>query len=107
MKRGDIVVVVMSGDYGKTRPALVVQNDLVDETHASVVVCPFSSHLIDAPLFRITVQPQPRNGLAVPSQIMVDKVSAVKRDRIRGVVGQLDGEMMVRVNRSLALWLGL
>jgi len=97
----------MPGDYGKTRPAVMVQNDLVGECHASVVVCPFSSHLIDAPLFRITVLPQPHNGLAVPSQIMVDKVSAVKRERIRGVVGQLDVEMMVRVNRSLALWLGL
>jgi mRNA interferase MazF len=102
-----VVVVAMSGDYGKTRPAVVVQNDLVGETHASLVVCPFSSHLIDAPLFRITVQPQPHNGLAVASQVMVDKVSAVKRERVRQVVGRLDAETMVRVNRSLALWLGL
>jgi len=107
MKHGEIVIVVMSGDYGKTRPALVVQHDQANETHASVVVCPFSSHLIDAPLFRIQVEPSQDNGLAAPSQIMVDKVSAVKRERIRQVVGRVSDEVMVQVNRSMALWLGL
>ncbi|WP_243358788.1 type II toxin-antitoxin system PemK/MazF family toxin [Fundidesulfovibrio terrae] len=107
MKRGDIVIVAMSGDYGKTRPALVVQHDQANETHASVVVCPLSSHLIDAPLFRIPVEPSSANGLQAPSQIMVDKVSAVKRERVRQVAGRVSDEVMVQVNRTLALWLGL
>ena len=107
MKRGDIVVVAMSGDFGKVRPALVVQNDQANEKHASVVVCPLSSHLIDAPLFRILVEPSPANGLQNLSQIMVDKATAVKRERVRQVVGRVDDEVMVQVNRTLALWLGL
>lgn len=107
MKRGDIVIVCMSGDYGKIRPAVVIQHDQANLTHASVVVCPFSSHVVDAPLFRITVEPTPQNGLETRSQIMVDKISAVKRDRIRDVVGRLDDATMVQINRTLALWLGL
>lgn len=107
MKRGDIVVVVMSGDFGKVRPALVVQHDQVNEKHASVVVCPLSSHIIHAPLFRIDVEPSPANGLQSSSQIMVDKVTAVKRERVRQVIGHADDEVMVQVNRTLALWLGL
>jgi mRNA interferase MazF len=107
MKRGDIVLVAMSGDYGKTRPAVIVQHDAANETHASIVVCPFSSHIIDAPLFRITLEPTPQNGLVVRSQIMVDKISAVKRERLRERIGRLDEETLVRVNRTIALWLGL
>lgn len=107
MKRGEIVIVSMSGDYGKMRPAVVIQHDQANLTHASIVVCPFSSHLVDAPLFRITIDPAPKSGLETTSQIMVDKISAVKRDRLRDVIGTLDDATMVRVNRSLALWLGL
>ncbi|MFU2207857.1 type II toxin-antitoxin system PemK/MazF family toxin [Solidesulfovibrio sp. C21] len=62
---------------------------------------------MDAPLFRITVDPTPKNGLETTSQIMVDNISAVKRDRLRDVIGKLDDAIMVRVNRSLALWLGV
>jgi len=107
MKRGEVVIVSMSGDYGKMRPAVVIQHDQANLIHASIVVCPFSSHLVDAPLFRITVDPAPKNGLETTSQIMVDKISAVKRDRLRDVIGKLDDATMVQVNRSLALWLGL
>ena len=107
MKRGDIVIVALSGDFGKARPALVVQHDQANENHASVVVCPLSSHVIDAPLFRILVEPSPGNGLQNQSQIMVDKVSAVKRERVRQVLGRVGDEVMVQVNRTLALWLGL
>ncbi|EHJ45980.1 transcriptional modulator of MazE/toxin, MazF (plasmid) [Solidesulfovibrio carbinoliphilus subsp. oakridgensis] len=107
MKRGDVVIVSLSGDYGKMRPAVVVQHDQANPTHASIVVCPFSSCLIDAPLFRISVEPTATNGLETTSQIMVDKISAVRRDRLRQVVGRLDDAVMVQINRTLALWLGL
>ncbi|WP_243310363.1 type II toxin-antitoxin system PemK/MazF family toxin [Fundidesulfovibrio agrisoli] len=107
MKRGDVVIVAMAGDYGKARPALVVQHDQANLDHASVVVCPITSHRIDAPLFRVEVEPSPTNGLQTESQIMVDKVSAVKRERIRQIAGSMPEEVMVRVNRTLALWLGL
>ena len=107
MTRGDIVLVVVSGDYGKPRPAVVIQTDLVNETHASIVVCPLSSHLQDAPLFRLEVIPNKENGLRKPSQIMVDKILAVRRDKIRQVIGRIDEDLVLQLNRSLALWLGI
>ncbi|GKT07854.1 type II toxin-antitoxin system PemK/MazF family toxin [Desulforhabdus sp. TSK] len=107
MKRGDIVLAVAAGDYGKPRPVVIVQSDLFNETHSSLVVCLMTSDLQDAPLFRITVQPLEQNGLQVPSQIMVDKIMALRRDKVRTQIGTLDGETMVRLNRSLMLFLGL
>lgn len=107
MKRGDVVVVAMQGDYGKPRPALVIQSDLFNDAHSSVVVAPVTSTIIDAPLFRLTLDPTPSNGLRAVSQIMVDKVTAVRRDRIGKAVGRLDDSTMMRVNRAIALWFGL
>ena len=107
MKRGDLVIVTVAGDYGKPRPAVVVQTDLVNDTHASIVVCPVTSHLQEAELFRLTITPSPDNGLQKTSQIMVDKIVAVRKDKIRERIGFLDEEVMIRLNRSLALWIGL
>ncbi|MBF0476465.1 MAG: type II toxin-antitoxin system PemK/MazF family toxin [Deltaproteobacteria bacterium] len=107
MRRGDIFIAVVPGDYGKPRPVLIVQNDVVNDTHASVVICPISSHLIEAPLFRLYVLPTSENGLSVPSQIMVDKISAIKRERLRDQVGRISDELLIQVNRSLAFWVGL
>jgi mRNA interferase MazF len=72
VKRGDLVVVAMPGDSGKPRPALVVQADVFNETHASVTLAPVTSTLVDSPLFRLTVEPSPGNGLRSLSQIMID-----------------------------------
>ena len=107
MKRGDVVLVVVPGDYGKPRPAVVVQTDLVNDTHSSIVVCPVTSHLQDAELFRLTIEPSPDNGLQKTSQIMVDKIVAVRRDKIREKIGKLDDKLMIRLERSLAFWLDL
>ena len=107
MKRGDLVIVTVAGDYGKPRPAVVVQTDLVNDTHASIVVCPVTSHLQEAELFRLTITPSPDNGLQKTSQIMVDKIVAVRRDKIRERIGCLDEELLIRLNRSLAFWIGL
>src|SRR5437868_3134847 len=71
MKRGDLVVVALQGDYGKPRPALVVQSDLFDE-HPSLTIAPVTSTIADAPLFRVTIEPTATNGLRAVSQIMVD-----------------------------------
>jgi len=107
VKRGDVVLVAMQGDYGKPRPALVIQSDLFNDTHASIAVAPVTTTIVDAPLFRLTVDPTPSNGLRSVSQIMVDKVVAVRRDRIRKAVGRLDDATMMRVNRAIGLWFGL
>jgi len=107
VRRGDVVIAVFSRDYGKPRPAVVVQTDLANPTHSSFVLCPITSHLENAPLFRLEVAPSPGNSLEKPCQIMVDKITTVRKDRLRQVIGRLDENTMIRVNRSLALWLGL
>jgi len=107
LKRGDVVLVVAPGSYGKPRPAVIVQTDLANETHPSFVVCPLTSHLRDAPLFRPDVEPDRENGLAKPSQIMVDKIITLPREKMKEVVGRLDEDTMTRLTRSLAFWLGL
>ena len=107
MKRGDVVLVVVPGDYGKPRPAVVIQTDLVNETHSSVVVCPVTSHLQDAELFRLTIESSSDNGLPKTSQIMVDKILAVRKDKIRKGIGKIDEKLMIRLERFLAFWFGL
>ncbi len=108
MKRGAIVVVAARGAYtGKPRPALVVQSDLFNPTHASVTVCPITSDCVDAPLFRLTLPPGPRTGLKVVSQIMVDKIVSVPRGAVTGEIGECNpGELEV-VDDSLRRWLQL
>jgi mRNA interferase MazF len=107
VKRGDIVLAVARGDYGKPRPAVIVQSDLFNPTHASVLVCLLTSELVEAPLFRLTLSPSPVNGLEQVSQIMVDKLLALPRTRVRGRIGALDHATLQGLNRSLALLLGL
>jgi len=105
--RGDVVLVVASGDYGKPRPAVVVQSDLFNETHASLTVCPVTSSLVDAPLFRVPVKPSRANGLDRQSQIMVDKIQTLRRDRVRERVGSIGPSLMTGVEAALRLWLRL
>lgn len=106
MMRGDFVTIAMQGDFGKSRPALVIQANQFDE-HATVTVLPVTSILIAAPLFRITVQPSADNGLQKASQVMVDKTMSVKRDKIGQAFGCIDPDAMVAVERSLAVFMGI
>ena len=106
MKRGDLVVVSLKEDYGKPRPALIIQSDLFDE-HPSVTLMPVTSELRDTPLFRLRVEPDASNGLARPSQVMIDKIQTVARDRVGEPVGRLADSPMTEVNRLMALFLGL
>jgi mRNA interferase MazF len=107
MKRGDIVLCNLGGDYGKPRPAVIVQSDIFNVTHASIEVCPITSCLIDAPLFRIEISPTKKNGLLKKSQIMVDKMSAIKRDKISDKVGILSAREQESLSNAIKLWLNL
>jgi mRNA interferase MazF len=105
LRRGDIVLVVASGDYGKPRPALVVQSDLFNATHASLTVCPITSSLVEAPLFRISVKASRASGLERQSQVMADKIQTLRRDRIRERIGRIGLAQMQTVEVALRLWL--
>lgn len=105
MKRGDLVTVVSSGDYGKPRPALIVQADAYVE-HSSLTVLPLTSELHDMPPIRITVEPGGGTGLRLRSQVMVDKATTIPRAKAGTRIGQLDEAAMAGVSRALAAFLG-
>lgn len=106
MKRGDFVTIAMPGDFGKPRPALVIQANPFSE-HATVTVLLLSSTLVEAPLLRITVDPDERNGLLKRSQIMIDKAMTVRRDKLGPAFGAASDEVMLSVGRCLTVFLGI
>lgn len=107
MRRGDLVIVALPGDFGKPRPAVVVQSDLF-AGHATVTVLPVTSTVTPpAPLFRLPLEPSSRNGLQAPSCVMVDKTMSVRAGRLGRTIGRLDEVDMVRINRAMALFLGI
>lgn len=108
MKRGAIVVVAARGAYtGKPRPAIVVQSDLFNPTHASITLCPITSDCVDAPLFRLTLPPGSRTGLRHVSQVMIDKVVSVPRSAITEEIGECDAREIEAVDDGLRRWLQL
>lgn len=106
MKRGDLVTVALAGDYGKPRPALIVQDDAFAD-HVSVTMLLLSSDIQDSPLMRVTVMPGETNGLRLPSQVMIDKAMTVPRDRIGPRIGQLTLALLEAVDIALSRFLGL
>ena len=104
MRWGDILLVVSPGDYGKPRPAVVVQRSDLNDAASSVLVCLITSDRTDAPDLRIDVAPSSANGLRASSQIMVEKLVALRRDRLRERIGCLTPEQGRRLAQRLR-WL--
>jgi mRNA interferase MazF len=106
VKRGDIVTISASGDHGKPRPAVVVQSDALDAAD-SVLVALFTSAVAHAPLYRLTVEPDPGNGLHSVSQVMVDKVLAYPRAKFGPAIGRISAADMLMLNSMLTVMIGL
>ena len=107
MKRGEIWTAAGGKDYAdKPRPVVIVQDDRFDATD-SITVCAFTTDPTDAPLFRLPVTPNERNGLRSPSRLMVDKITTVAKTKIGARVGRLDDADIVRLNRAMLVFLGL
>ena len=107
MRRGEIWTVSGGGDYaGKPRPVVIIQDDSFDAT-LSVTVCAFTTDETEAPLFRLTVLPNPRNGLRQASRLMVDKITTVAKSKLGSQIGQLDAPDLVRLNQAMLVFLGL
>jgi mRNA interferase MazF len=107
MRRGDVVIVAAAGDYGKPRPAVIVQTDAFPEAHASVIICQMTTTLADAPDFRVTIEPGDASGLRERSQIMVDKPVTIRRDRVGQGIGRLTQDEIARLDIALAFVMGL
>jgi len=106
LSRGDLVTIAIQGDSGKPRPALVIQSNQFNE-HATITVLLVTGGLVDAPLLRVAVTPDEKNGLQKPSQVMIDKAMTVKRDKLGAVFGSVNDDVMLKINRCLAVFFGL
>ncbi len=106
MKRGEVWTVSDRGSAGKPRPCVIVQDDRFEAT-ASIAICAFTSDETDAPLLRLRVEPDEQNGLRIPSCLMIDRVTAVQKDKLGERIGVLQAEDVARVNRALLVFLGV
>jgi mRNA interferase MazF len=102
MKRGQFVAVSLQGNFGKPRPALIIQSDYFSE-HPTIAVLLVSSTLVEAPLLRITIHPDYTNGLQKISQIMIDKPMTLKKEKIGQILGSIQHQTMIEVERFLGI----
>ncbi|MDR3517444.1 MAG: type II toxin-antitoxin system PemK/MazF family toxin [Azospirillaceae bacterium] len=71
------------------------------------LVCPLTSQRVDAPDFRISIEPRPDNGLRDRSQIMVDKPVTVRCERVGQIIGRLAPDEVVKLDTAVAFVMGL
>lgn len=107
MRRGDIWTAAGGkGDAAKPCPVVIVQEDRFDATD-SITICAFTTDETEAPLFRLPVEPSPRNGLRARCRLMVDKVTTVPKSKLGALIGRLDDEDILRLNQAMIVFLGL
>jgi mRNA interferase MazF len=107
MRRGEIWTVSGGPGYaGKLRPVAIVQDNRFDATD-SITVCAFTTDETDAPLFRLAVEPNERNGLRAPCRLMVDKITTVAKSKVGARVGRLGDDDILRLNQAMIVFLGL
>lgn len=107
MRRGDTWTIAGGKDYAsKPRPVVILQDDSFDATD-SITVCAFTTDETEAPLFRLPVMPNERNGLRTACRLMVDKITTVPKSKMGARIGRLDDEDILRLNRAVLVFLGL
>jgi mRNA interferase MazF len=107
VRRGEVWTVAGGKDYaGKPRPVVIVQDDRFDAT-SSIAVCAFTTDPTEAPLFRFLIEPNERNGLKAPSRLMIDKIVTIPKTKVGRQIGRLEDADVMRMNRAIAVFLGL
>jgi mRNA interferase MazF len=105
MRRGDLISVALVRDYGKPRPAIIVQSDEFQHL-GSVTVVPLTSDHLNQEVFRVHLEPSGENGLRQRSQVMIDKIATLPRAKAGSYIGRVSNEDMALVDRALAAFLG-
>lgn len=107
IRRRDVVLMVVPHDLGRPRPGIVVQADEFNSGLSTIFVCPATSDIQRGFSVRPLIEPHPSNGLRLRSQIMTDKVAALRREQIRSVIGRIGSETADQLDIALMLVLGL
>jgi len=107
VKRGDVVLVVVPSELGRPRPGVIVQADEFNRDLSTVFICPISSDVQERLPLRPIIEAEPSNGLRLRSQIMTDKMIALRQDRVRRIIGHIDSETSEQLDRALLVVLGL
>lgn len=106
IRRGEVFLVNFDPTVGaeakKTRPALIVSND-INNAHSPIVsIAPITSTVARIYSFEVEIPPGTA-GLRVRSKVMVNQTRAVDKIRLIKRLGQLPSEVMKDVNRALEL----
>ena len=105
MKRGDVFHVVFPGAYGKARPAVIIQADMIEQPN-SVTFLPLTDGITPDETLRITIAASAENGLPAQSQVMINWATTVPKKRIGQQIGHLSEDDMNAINRALTVFFG-
>jgi mRNA interferase MazF len=112
VKRGEIHLVSFDPTVGheikKTRPALVVQNNVGNRYSPLTIVAAITSKVSPVPFpVEVVIDPSTHNGLSVRSAVRLDQIRTIDRQRLIKRLGQIDRNTMTRVDQALKISLGL
>ena len=110
--RGDVYLVSFDPTVGheikKTRPALVIQNNIGNRYSSLTIVAAITSKVSPVPYpVEVVVEPTSGNGLGVRSAIRLDQIRTVDRERLIKRLGQIDRSTMTKVDKAVRISLGL
>ncbi len=110
-RRGEVYLVSFDPTVGaeikKTRPALILQNDVANRWSPVTIVAAISSRP-DTPAYPADVRVDPPEGsLSVPSVVLLNQIRTIDRRRLVKRLGRLRPDTMKLVNRALQISLGL
>jgi len=111
-RRGEIYFVFFDPTVGheirKTRPAVVIQNDVSNEHSPITIVAAISSRFADPPHPReVLIRPGGKTGIGQPSAVILNQIRSIDGQRLVKRIGALDAATMVRVDAALKISLGL
>jgi mRNA interferase MazF len=110
-RRGEIYLVSFDPKVGheiqKTRPAVVIQNDVSNQYSPITIVAAVSSQFSEPPFPREVVIESADSGLPKRSAVIANQIRSVDRLRLQKKVGRLSRQKMERVDEAIKISLGL
>jgi mRNA interferase MazF len=110
-RRGEIYLTALDPALGheikKTRPALVIQNDITNRFGMTTIVAAITSRVSEPPYPNEVVIQPPTSGLEVISTIRLDQIRTVDRQRLIRKLGKADDAVMRRIDNAISISLGL